>query len=173
MKKLLMVLFFVSPCYAMERVSFVSGGSMAPQRLAYGPATPKVLNLDKYTRAPVAEIAPEEQARAFDHLMELHTAILNERVPARRAFKIKEFSDDLNAMNLQLYSAAVDDPRIPRACRRAMLTRLPLKKDALLDECYDVWDACLEKRAKIVAREKAIAEPQAPGQNQQVCCSIQ
>jgi hypothetical protein len=172
MKKLLMGLFFVSPCYAMERVSFVSNVPASPQYLAYAPSSPKLLRFDRYTTLPSGvAVAPEEQARAFDHLMELHTAILHEPVPARRAFKIKELSDDLNTMNLQLYSAVVDDPRIPRACRRAMLTRLPLKKDALLDECYDVWDACLAKRAQCVAREKAIAERHAP--DQQVCCSIQ
>jgi hypothetical protein len=173
MKKLLMVLFFVSQCYAMERVSFVSGGSIA-QRLSYGPRSPKIVNLDWYTRPPVVEVTLEEQARAFDHLMELHNAILPELVPARRAFKIKEMSDYINDMNLQLYSAVMDDERIPRACRLSNLTFLSLKKDSLLDECSDVWDVCRTKRAKIVAREKAVAEGhQAADQNQQTCCSIQ
>ncbi len=119
------------------------------------------------------EVTPEEQVRTFDHLMELHNAILPELVPAKRAFKIKEMSDYINGMNLQLYSAVMDDKRIPRACRLSNLTFLSLKKDSPLDECCEVWDICRAKRAKIVARAKASAEGQAADQNQQTCCSIQ
>lgn len=168
MKKLLMVLFFVSNCYAMERVSFGSAVP-APQHLR----SPKIVSLDQYTTLPVAVVSTEEQARTFDHLMELHNAILPDLVPARRAFKIKEMSDYINGMNLQLYSAVMSDERIPRACRLSNLTFLSLKKDSLLDECCEVWDTCRTKRAKIVAREKAAAERQAADQNQQTCCSIQ
>jgi hypothetical protein len=172
-KKLLMVLFFVPPCYAMEKVSFGSRATAAPQQQLYGSSRARVLNLDRYTRPQVVEVTPEEQARAFDHLMELHNAILPELVPARRAFKIKEMSDYINNMNLQLYSAVMDDERIPRACRLSNLTFLSLKKDSSLDECSDVWDASRTKHAKIVAQAKAAAERQAADQNQQKCCSIQ